>query len=107
MFKVLDAATKLKMTHEEDDENKIILKAITDVNLPKFSSSDTKLFQVYSVHMKFLHVWSNYQSVSLTLVYPNQEILTVCTCSFQISAPCKNRQVICLITQSCINCFNS
>ena len=34
------------MTAEEDDEDKIILKAITDVNLPKFSSSDTKLFQV-------------------------------------------------------------
>ena len=46
MIQVLDAATKLKMTHEEDDENKIILKAITDVNLPKFSSSDTILFQV-------------------------------------------------------------
>ena len=43
---VLDAATKIKMTHEEDDEDKIILKAILDVNLPKFSSSDTKLFQV-------------------------------------------------------------
>ena len=44
---VLDAATKIKMTHEEDDEDKIILKAILDVNLPKFSSSDTILFQVY------------------------------------------------------------
>ena len=46
MIQVLDAATKLKMTAEEDDEDKIILKAITDVNLPKFSSSDTRLFQV-------------------------------------------------------------
>ena len=43
---VLDAATKIKMTAEEDDEDKIILKAILDVNLPKFSSSDAKLFQV-------------------------------------------------------------
>ena len=43
---VLDAATKIKMTHEEDDEEKIILKAIMDVNLPKFSSSDCELFQV-------------------------------------------------------------
>ena len=43
---VLDAATKIKMTHEEDDEDTIILKAILDVNLPKFSSSDTILFQV-------------------------------------------------------------
>ena len=34
------------MTHEEDNEDKIILKAIMDVNLPKFSSSDSKLFQV-------------------------------------------------------------
>ena len=34
------------MTHEEDDEEKIILKAIMDVNLPKFSSSDIELFQV-------------------------------------------------------------
>ena len=45
-MQVLDAATKIKMTHEEDDEDKIILKAILDVNLPKFSSDDTKLFQV-------------------------------------------------------------
>ena len=45
---VLDAATKIKMTHEEDDEDKIILKAILDVNLPKFSSSDTILFQVHN-----------------------------------------------------------
>ena len=43
---VLDAATKIKMTHEEDNEDKIILKAIMDVNLPKFSSSDSELFQV-------------------------------------------------------------
>ena len=43
---VLDAATKIKMTHDEDDEEKIILKAIMDVNLPKFSSSDCELFQV-------------------------------------------------------------
>ena len=43
---MLDAATKIKMTHEEDDEDTIILKAILDVNLPKFSSSDTILFQV-------------------------------------------------------------
>ena len=46
LVQVLDAATKLKMTHEEDNEDKIILKAIMDVNLPKFSSSDSKLFQV-------------------------------------------------------------
>ena len=46
MRAVLDAATKIKMTHEEDDEDTIILKAILDVNLPKFSSSDTILFQV-------------------------------------------------------------
>ena len=46
ILKVLDAATKLKITAEEDDEDKIILKAIMDVNLPKFSSSDTKLFKV-------------------------------------------------------------
>ena len=45
-WQVLDAATKIKMTHEEDDEEKIILKAIMDVNLPKFSSSDIELFQV-------------------------------------------------------------
>lgn len=42
---VLDAATKIKMTAEEDDEEKIILQAILDVNLPKFSSSDAQLFQ--------------------------------------------------------------
>ena len=42
---VLDAATKLKLTHKEDDEEKVVLKAITDINLPKFSTSDTKLFQ--------------------------------------------------------------
>ena len=42
---VLDAATKLKLTHKEDDEEKVVLKAITDINLPKFSTSDTRLFQ--------------------------------------------------------------
>ena len=42
---VLDAATKLKLTHMEDDEEKVVLKAITDINLPKFSTSDTRLFQ--------------------------------------------------------------
>ena len=46
MIQVLDAATKLKMKHEEDNEKKIILKAITDVNLSKFSLSDTILFRV-------------------------------------------------------------
>ena len=42
---VLDAATKLKLTHKEDDEEKVVLKAITDINLPKFSTADTRLFQ--------------------------------------------------------------
>ena len=42
---VLDAATRIKMTAEEDDEDRIVLQAITDVNLPKFSASDTILFQ--------------------------------------------------------------
>ena len=59
---MLDAATKLKMTHEEDDENKIILKAITDVNLPKFSSSDTQLFQV-----RFLYYCSNIMMVVIVM----------------------------------------
>ena len=42
---VLDAAKKLKLTYEEDNENKIILKAMLDVNLPKFSVNDAVLFQ--------------------------------------------------------------
>jgi dynein heavy chain, axonemal len=43
---VLDAAKKLRLSHLEDEEDRIILKAIMDVNLPKFSSSDVPLFQV-------------------------------------------------------------
>ena len=42
---VLDAATKLKLTHTEDNEEKVVLKAVMDVNMPKFSSSDAKLFE--------------------------------------------------------------
>ncbi len=46
MLQVLDAAKKLRLAYLEEDEDKIILKAIMDVNLPKFSSSDVPLFQV-------------------------------------------------------------
>ncbi len=44
---MLDAAKKLRLAYLEEDEDRIILKAIMDVNLPKFSSSDVPLFQVY------------------------------------------------------------
>ncbi len=47
LLQVLDAAKKLRLAYLEEDEDKIILKAIMDVNLPKFSSSDVPLFQVY------------------------------------------------------------
>ncbi len=43
---VLDAVAKfLKVQHEEDDEYRIVLKAMTDVNLPKFISEDIPLFE--------------------------------------------------------------
>ncbi len=45
-MQVLDAAKKLRLAYLEEEEESIILKAIMDVNLPKFSSSDVPLFQV-------------------------------------------------------------
>jgi len=52
---VLDAAKKLRLAYLEEDEDKIILKAIMDVNLPKFSSSDVPLFQVRHHYFKKNH----------------------------------------------------
>ena len=43
------AAGKIKVSQpEEEDELKIILKALSDVNLPKFVNDDIALFKVRS-----------------------------------------------------------
>ena len=45
---VLDAAARFRVIHqkeEEEDEHKIILRAMMDINLPKFVSEDIPLFK--------------------------------------------------------------
>jgi hypothetical protein len=54
MMQVLDAAKKLRLAFLEEEEESIILKAIMDVNLPKFSSSDVPLFQVGLIDCQIL-----------------------------------------------------
>ena len=43
---VLNAASKLKVANNaNDDENNIVLKALTDINLPQFVGDDLSLFK--------------------------------------------------------------
>ena len=43
---VLDAAARFRVMHpEEEDEFRIILRAMTDINLPKFVSEDIPLYK--------------------------------------------------------------
>ena len=46
MKAVLDAAARFRVMHpEEDDEFKVILRALIDINRPKFVSEDIPLFE--------------------------------------------------------------
>lgn len=51
---VLKSARILKHMHPTDSEEELVMRAISDVNLPKFLNQDAMLFQVCTAHLQIL-----------------------------------------------------